>query len=95
MDIKNIQGDVNVLISSITHEQSNPFQTSITELLASANENKLEEALLKQLVPMYELLEILNKENKINKQQYNQRRIALLKLSQLAEEVNINHKNNL
>ena len=95
MDIKNISGDVKVLISSITHEQSKPFQTSIMELLASAKENKLEEAILKQLVPIYELLEILNKENKINKQQYNQRRIALQKLSQLAEEVNINHKNTL
>lgn len=60
--------------------------------MASAEENQLEEALLKHIVPIYQLLETLYKENKINSQQYNQRKISLLKLLQLAEEVNINHK---
>jgi len=60
--------------------------------LTSAEENELEKALLKHIVPIYQLLELLYKENKIDCQEYKQRRISLLKLLQLAEEVNINHK---
>lgn len=78
--------EVELIIAQIVEEQAKPFEKSLQHFQSLPNNKKVEEVYIKTILPVYQVLEILYKENKINTEQYHQRLTSLLRLCELLEK---------
>lgn len=87
MDNINLPDDIKLIISQILEDQSKPFQTSLNESRLLLDEHQLKDVYIKTITPIFQVLDTLLKENKIDHEQYNQRLTSLLKILQLVEDI--------
>ena len=73
---------IELVISKISDEQSKPFQTSLKHFQSLLDEDKLEEVIQKNVLPIYHALETLHKEKKIDSQEFKQRTSSLANIVQ-------------
>ncbi|WP_186671290.1 hypothetical protein [Sporosarcina sp. BP05] len=83
--------DVGLVISKIMDKQSKSFQTSLKDFQVLLDEGKLEMVIVKNVLSIYNALETLHKEKKIDNQEFKQRTESLINIVQLVGDVNANH----
>jgi len=80
--------DVELVVSKELFEQSKSLETALKDYQTLLDENKLVDTILENVSSIYDLLEKLYKEQKIDYQEYHQRTESLINIIQLAEDVN-------